>query len=66
MADQFVNGCGKKPDNVRGTFERLELGGVDPVAENIEVVVVDASTVRKDDVLKAAGLSNVFVLYTIN
>jgi hypothetical protein len=66
MADQSVNGCGKKSDNVRSTFERLELGGVDPVAENIEVVVVDTRTVRECDVLKAAGLSNVFVLYTIN
>lgn len=64
MADQFVNGCGEKSDYVRGAFEGLELEGVDPVAGKIGVVV-DTKTVRKDDVLEAAGLPNVFVLWFI-
>lgn len=64
MADQFVNGCGEKTDYVRGAFEGLELGGVDPVAGKVGVVV-DTKTVRKDDVLEAAGLPDVFVLWSI-
>lgn len=65
MADQFVNRCGEKSDYVRGAFEELELGGVDPVAGKVGVVV-DTKTVREDDVLEAKGLSDVFVLWTIN
>jgi len=64
VADQFVNGCGEKSDYVRGTFEELELGGVNPVAGKVGIVV-DTKTVRKDDVLEAAGLSDVFVLWTL-
>ena len=51
MADQFVNGCVEKSDYVRSAFEELELGGVDPVAGKVRVVV-DTKTVRKDDILK--------------
>ena len=64
MADQFVNRCSEKSDYVRGAFEELELGGVDPVARKVGVVV-DTKTVREDDVFEAKGLSDVFILWTI-
>lgn len=64
MANQFVNGCGEKSDYVRGAFEGLELGGVDPVAGKVGIIV-DTETVGKDDVLEAAGLSDVFILWFI-
>ena len=61
MADQFVNSCGEKSDYMRGAFEELELGGVDPVARKIGVVV-DTKTVCEDDVFETIRLSDVFVL----
>lgn len=61
MADQFVNHCGEKSDYVRGAFEELELGGVDPVARKVGVVV-DTKTIRDDNVFEANGLSNIFIL----
>lgn len=65
MADQFVNRCGEKSDYVRGAFEEVDLGGVDPVAGKIGVVI-DTKTIREDDVLEAISLADVFVLWTIN
>ena len=64
MAHQFVNRCGDKSDYVRGAFEGLELGGVDPIAGKVGVVV-NAQPVRENDVLEAAGLSDVFILESI-
>lgn len=65
MADQFVNGCGEKSDYMRGAFIESKLGGVDPVAWEVGILV-DTKTVRKDDILEAAGLPNMLVLWTIN
>lgn len=64
MADQFVDGCRKKSDYVRGAFVELELGGLDPVAGKVGIVV-DTKTVRENDVFEAAGFSDVVVLPTI-
>lgn len=61
MADQFVNGCGEISDYVCSAFEEPEFGGVNPIAGKVGVVV-DAEAVCKDDVLEAAGFSDVIVL----
>jgi len=61
VTDQFVNGCGEKPNYVRGAFVGLELRRVDPVAGKVGVII-DAKTICKDNVFKAAGLSDVFIL----
>lgn len=56
-----MDGSGEKSHNVRGVFEECELGGVDPVAGEVGVIV-DAETVREDNVFEAVGLSDVIVL----
>ncbi len=61
MADQFVNGCSEKSHYVCGAFEEPVFGGVNPIAGKVGVVV-DAETVREDNVFEAAGFSDVFVL----
>ena len=61
VANQFVNCCGEKPDYMRGVFEELQFGRVDPVAGKVGVVV-DIKTVCEDDVLEATGFPDVFVL----
>lgn len=61
MVEQFVNRCGEKSDYVRGAFKEFELGGVDSVARKVRIIV-DTKTVREDDVFKAKGLSDVFIL----
>lgn len=46
---------------MRGAVEGLGLGGVNPVAGKVGVVV-DTKTVHEDDVPEATGLSNLFVV----
>lgn len=46
-----MDGRGEKPDNVRTGFEALELGGLDPVAREMRVVV-DGKAIRINDVFK--------------
>lgn len=60
-----MNGCSEKSDYVRSAFEEFELRGVNPVAGQIGIVI-DTKTVRENNVLKAAGFSDVFVLWTIS
>ena len=61
MAKKFVNGRGEKSDYVRGAFEEPELGGVNPIAGKVGVIV-DAEMVRKDNIFEVASFSNVIVL----
>lgn len=59
-----MDGSGEKSHNVRGVFEECELGGVNLVAGEVGVIV-DAETVREDNVFEAVGLSDVIVLLTL-
>lgn len=56
-----MDGSGEKSHNVRGVFEERELGGENPGAGEVGVIV-DAETVREDNVFEAVGLSDVIVL----
>jgi len=60
-----MNCCGDKSDYVCSAFEELELGRIHPVAWKVWVVV-NTKTVRKDNILEAISLSDVFVLWLIN
>lgn len=61
VAEQFMDGSGEKSHNMRGVFEERELGGENPVAGEVGIVV-DAETVREDNFFEAVGLSDVIVL----
>lgn len=59
-----MDGRGEKSDNVRTAFEALQLGGLDPGAREIRVVV-DCKTIRKNNVFETVVLPNVVVLFSI-
>lgn len=61
MAKQFMNDSAEISHNVRRLLEQLELGRFNPVAGKVRVIV-DAKTIREDNILKAMGLSDVIVL----
>ena len=61
MTDQFVDCCGNISYYVCGFSEELQLGGFDPVARNVGIVV-DTETVRQDNILGAASFSDALVL----
>lgn len=61
MAEKLVDGRGEKSDNVRTGFEALELGGLDPVAREMRVVV-DGKAIRINDVFETVVLPDAVVL----
>lgn len=65
MAEKLVDDRGEKSDNVRTGFEALELGGLDPVAREIWVVV-DGKAIRINDVFETVILPDVVVLLGIS
>jgi len=65
MAETLMDGRGEKSDNVRTAFEVLQLGGLDPGAREIGVVV-DRKTIRKNNVFETVVLPNVVVLLGIS
>jgi hypothetical protein len=65
VAEKLMDGRSEKSDNVRTAFEALQLGGLDPGARAIGVVV-DCKTIRENNVFETVVLPNVVVLLGIS
>ena len=60
-----MNSRGEKSDNVRTTFESLQLGGLDTGARGIGIVV-GCKTIRENEILETLVVPNIVVLLGIS